>query len=109
MNAGQAARELMRGVEQGGVAIRYLSGQGEQPARNRAADRRLLTHLLQLHGFLRPASPVAQQTAYDMHGLDSVSRWNVVFAYQIEHNGIIVSGVDGQLAGSADLRHGTDH
>ena len=84
MNARDAARKLMRGIEEGRIGIGNLDVARQPFLRERLLFARLLDFLQQLHRFPGPDRPVTEQTANDRLGdrrsvhLESIGRQQIV-------------------------------
>jgi len=108
MDAGDAPGESVRRVEKGGVAVGDRHVPAEEFGGNRAAAG--LDHGMdlfeQLDRLVRPAAPVAEESAANPHPLFAGSGDDPVPGQEVDYNVVIVAGVEGDVApGFGDGAH----
>ena len=103
--AGDAAPEIVGGVEEGGVAVGDLAGEGEDAGVDRIVFDGAVKAIQQRDGAFDPDTPMAEQAATDPHPHLLATAADDDRRDQIEHDGVVVAGVERDTV----LRTGGDH
>ena len=93
MAAGNAALKVMRHVKQCAIAVGHLAVQRQQFGRYLPACNRLVCAREQLHGALRPHTPVAQQATLDAHGNGFAIAHERERRQEVQHDVVVIAGV----------------
>ncbi len=95
MDTGNTTGEIVAGIEESGIGIGYLRGQSQHFMRDAFCR---IAHgfgfLQQLHGFLRPYRPVAQQPADDPFFHNLPVDLEAVLRQQIHNNIVVITGIE---------------
>src|SRR5579871_6983065 len=98
MQTRDAARKRVGRIKKGCVGIRYLDCTRE-PSR---ALWLFLDTLQQFHRAPRPHCPMTEQPPYDSYGAPGEFEWR----QQIDHDAVIVAGIESDVTGASGFRHG---
>src|SRR5262249_20841447 len=109
VNARNATGKPIRGIKESRVGISHRDGPGEQIRRDFFSRTVTFAFVQQLDRTLRPASPMPQQSACDTEPRFAAARPDTIFSEQIDHDIIVVSGIESDLVRATRFSDGSDH